>query len=135
MTVSSSSTQSHCTCCSSAAHQSLALPVLSSATNTDHYTVTAIYAIYEHLTGASNHSVLSLGSGKADLISTIFRPLSPAPGLSSSKRPSPFEKSSADSGAASSSSGAGGSTLTPRTLKRNTAVDAFFSGAADKVSC
>jgi hypothetical protein len=80
--------------------------------------------------------VLSLGSSKADLISTIFRPLSPAPGLSSSKRPSPFEKSSADSGAASSSSsGAGGSTLTPRTLKRNTAVDAFFSGAADKVSC
>jgi hypothetical protein len=74
--------------------------------------------------------VLSLGSGKADLISTIFRPLSPAPGLSSSKRPA-FE---GDSGAASSSSGAGGSTLTPRTLKRNTAVDAFFSGAADKVS-
>jgi hypothetical protein len=74
--------------------------------------------------------VLSLGSGRADLINTLFRPLSPAPGLSSSKRPA-FEGSADASG--SGSAGAG-STLTPRTLKRNTAVDAFFSGTADQVS-
>jgi hypothetical protein len=76
--------------------------------------------------------VLSLGSGRADLINTLFRPLSPAPGLSSSKRPA-FEGSADASGSGSGSAGAG-STLTPRTLKRNTAVDAFFSGTADQVS-